>query len=510
MTRITLLGALSLGLAACTASDPDSLSGDPAVGGKADDTQDVDEESLSVRIAKHDTDDRVETNCHGETGFVARILCEEAGLFEKFTDATSCPSRMSIRKPEGGQQGTHRCVDSDTGGFVASACCAPLCSPDAAWDGDSCRANGAFEDSLCCFLNEAQQAASCDGAAWETITVEQRGEEVERTVCRNGDSGKFALNTCCASNCLEAIGEEGVSLAALPDECLAGGENLASPSLECPADAAPNSANLCHNPANGQFLAAACCEAHRRTETDRGAGRRDELDREGSDRCFRDPAGCVRDEFVCSFNLPSFIGETTNDLDDSAGAVLTVGDELTDHQAEVLHAAAELHFGISRQGEDVDALFEIDDEETVIITDLEFGSRKVAWIKFFGGDNEIGYFFTPSSDGSLTVVAEVSDQDIKGCRRSQADVCADDIDEAVVMCMEDWLQFDVGIDPEQATESDLIDAADFCRESFTSDASFHDDFCSGRFDSDGCFDERLSQAEQCFDEIVDAGSFDRD
>ena len=509
MTRIHLIGAISLfGLVACTADDADAPdSGDPA-GGKADDNQDVDDASLSVRIAKHDSEDRVETNCHGESGFVAKALCEEAGLFERFTDATSCPERMSIRKPEGAQQGAHRCVDADTGDFVASACCSPLCSPDAAWDGDSCRANGAFEDALCCFLADAQADAACEGAAWETFTVEHRGERVRRAACRNEDTGQFALNTCCASHCLDAIGEEGVSAAPLPGACLPDDTTLTAPSLECPADAAPNSANLCHNPANGQFLAAACCEARRRTETDRGAGRRDELDREGSDRCFRDPEGCLTDEFVCSFNHPSALGETTDDLDDSAGATLRPGDELTDHQAAVLHAAAQLHFGVSRQGEDTDVLFEIDDEETIIISEFEVRGQEISWIKFFAGDNEVGFLFTKGNEGRVTVVAEVSDGDLKGCRRAEEDVCPADVDEEVVICMQDWLSDDVGIDPDEASTSDLHDAADFCRESFFSDSSFFESVCSDSFDGEGCFDERLDQAEGCFQAIIDADGFD--
>lgn len=510
MTRTSLLGALSLtALVACSAEDPESAMTGDGAGGKADDTADVDEDTLSVRIAKHDSEDRVETNCHGATGFVAKAACEGAGLFEKFTSATSCPTQMSILKPEGAGQGAQRCVDSETGTFVASACCSPLCSPDAAWSGDTCRANGDFEDALCCFLNDAKDEASCGGTAWETLTVEQRGEEIERTVCRNADSGQFALNTCCASNCLDAIGEDGVSTAALPSECLPAGANLTTPGVECPADAAPNSSNLCHNPANGRFLPSACCEARLRTETDRGDGQRDELDRDGSDRCFENPDGCIADEFVCSFNQPSFIGETTGGLD-ANGAELTVGDELTDHQAAVLHAAAELHFGRSREGEDVDVLFEIDDEETVIITDMQLGTREFTWIKFFAGDNEVGFFFTAADDGGLAVVAEVSDQDIKGCRPAVEEACPSDVDDEVVICMEDWLVSDVGIEIEDATESDFADAADFCRESFFSDGSFADALCFDAIEIDGCFDERLDQAEQCFEEIIEAGSFDRD
>lgn len=222
-----------------------------------------------VTHAAHDDNDHVISNCHNaETGkFVAKSCC--ADEMELIADITGCPSQVRFNSGTGTDK---RCIDDASGTFVPTACCAPLCGEDAAFNDDGlCFANdgsGQFDEPLCCHRNEKLEGAGCEGAAWEQLTAGPREGDF---ACRN-EAGRFALNVCCVEECAEQVSR---SPSAFPGACEEAALAAAAGD-ECPADSGPNSAGICHNPDNGQFVKAACCDFRGRTEG---------LDRVATDEC---------------------------------------------------------------------------------------------------------------------------------------------------------------------------------------------------------------------------------
>ena len=491
-TRTSILAILTLcaGFAACSTEAEGPAPGNDGAGGKADDLADcAPDAELRIELVGIDKETNVEgdqlqnsvtATCFNATGFEHAACCEEAGLFEAYAAATSCPQRAVVIKPAGRPE-LQRCQDSATGQFVATACCAQdLCAPGASWDaGGRCRGtDGTFEDTLCCFNEAALASQSCEGAAWETVTI--RGQE--RDVCR-GESGAFALNTCCAAECVAAVSEESLGFAAIPEACAAKVDLIAA-DLECPAQAHPNAAQLCHNPANGQFVQAACCDAIGDVTTDRG----EELDRDRSDLCFAGGtrAGCLRDEFVCSFDNPTRLAETTGDLDDSsARPVTSATDSLTDLDRSQLFAAAQ-HLGSLAADASFDGVFEVADDGEFELIALTVGELAVDWVKFFAGDNEVGVLFAA---GTLDIVGEVSDGDLLGCGRPTETSCVPDIEKFVTDCMDEWIA---------DTGGSFEEAIDFCDSTIRFGSELEDRFCGDPEDTAGeCVDERQAQVQTC-------------
>lgn len=267
---LTLL-LLAPALAACDqAGGPTDTA---TVGGKAD-AIDADDSGLVcpaavfVSIDANEINDHVYSNCHDAvTGkFVARACCaEELDLIE---DVSGCPAQVEFT--ETADPSDKRCIndvsgDDGQGQFVKTACCAPLCDETAAFDeAGSCRTGlGQFEEEICCLRNLTLAGANCIGAEWEAI------EGGNRDYACRGANGQFAMDACCVDQCAETISRTGH----VPEGCNL--DDLVAD--ECPEGSTPNAAGICHDPANGQFVKAACCVA---------AGETDELDVEGSDACW--------------------------------------------------------------------------------------------------------------------------------------------------------------------------------------------------------------------------------
>lgn len=264
-------------------SDTTGRDGDASVGGKAD-VLDADDEAPScpadvyVTHAANDVNNHVFSNCHNaETGrFAAKACCaDELNLIE---DISGCPSQT--RFSNAADASDVRCMNDVSGhdsygAFVPTACCAPLCDASAQFDEQGyCRNdNGTFEESICCHRNFALTQANCGGAEWEAI------EGGSRDFACRASNGQFTFDSCCVDACAEQISRT----ATVPEACnldwIAG--------QECPADAAPNSGGLCHNPDNGQFVKAVCCEL---------SGDVDGLDVKASDACYAGVAqvACVQ------------------------------------------------------------------------------------------------------------------------------------------------------------------------------------------------------------------------
>ncbi|MBL4685600.1 MAG: hypothetical protein JKY37_13480 [Nannocystaceae bacterium] len=254
-------------------TDSAGRDGDASVGGKAD-TVDADGDALScpaevfVTHAANDVNNHVFSNCHNaSTGrFAAKACCEEEmALIE---DISGCPSQ--VRFTNTSDASDKRCAndvaDHDGfGEFVPTACCAPLCDTSAQFDdAGTCRnGDGTFEEEICCHRNFKLTQANCGGADWVAIDGGTRD-----FACRAGN-GQFTFDACCVDACAEEISRT----ASVPESC-----NLdAVLSDECPSGSTPNSGGICHNPVDGQFVKAVCCEL---------AGETDDLDIEASDACY--------------------------------------------------------------------------------------------------------------------------------------------------------------------------------------------------------------------------------
>ena len=389
--------ALALGLAACGTSDTNSEAGSGGPGGKADDTEEIEcapVSELSLELVGRDANESVDgdqlTNsvtatCFNANGFENSACCAEAGLFEAYEEATSCTEQVVLSAPED-DASAQRCRDAATGAFVSSACCSDICDPEATFNanGRCIDSDGQFEDTLCCFLANSLEANACEGAVWETLTI--GGEE--RMGCRNQDSGQFAMNSCCAAECVQAISDEEFGTQSIPAACDAA-VDLETPEEECPDLATENVAGICHNPENGQFVKAACCEAKGREATI--------CDWELSPAFGKDTTGDFGDEEVAPF-------EDILDVDGVAGLEGTQRDQ-------VIAAALHLSFLLPGQELSNEDLFEATDDG-YFLTTITVDGVSYDWVQFFAGDNEVGVFFEAGTD---RMIAEVSDGDIMGC-----------------------------------------------------------------------------------------------
>jgi|GEM_PF-1645623 len=389
---------LVLGMAACDSSDSSSDGSNGGAGGKADDTENVEcapVEELTIELVGRDANQSVDgdelTNsvtatCFNSTGFEDSVCCAEAGLFAAYEDATTCPERVVLNAPEGNAS-LQRCADAATGQFVSSACCSDICDPDARLNsaGRCIDSSGQFEDSLCCFLSASLEADACEGAAWETLTI--GGDE--RMSCRNQETGRFAMNSCCAAECVQAIGDEEFGVGNVPAACEAA-VDLEAPEYECPDLSTENSAGICHNPENGQFVKAACCQAK------------------------------GKDAVLCAYDLtPSFDVETSGDLfevlDPGSQDLFGPGADVTDYELGVI-ANAGLHLGFLLPGQESDrdaVLGYADDlgDDTFWISSGTVNGVEVEAISVLIGDTEVGVVY----DGSGNIIAEISDGDLMGC-----------------------------------------------------------------------------------------------
>ena len=271
--------ALTLGLSipalgvACDVSEPtDEPTSD--VGGKSDQLDDSDEELLScpadvyVTHAVNEVNDHIFSNCHNaETGrFTARACC--ADDLELIEDVSGCPSQ--VRFTSVSDASAKRCMNdveghAGFGEFVPTACCAALCDDNSYFDdyGYCRQPSGHFDEKICCLRNESLSAANCNGAQWEEI------EGGTRDFACRAPNGQFTFDACCVDQCTATISKT----AQIPESCSLDFDAGA----ECPSDASPNSAGICHNPGNGQFVKAVCCEL---------SGAVEGLDTQGSDDCY--------------------------------------------------------------------------------------------------------------------------------------------------------------------------------------------------------------------------------
>lgn len=399
MTSSTKLFSLvlALGLAACGSSDSNSDAENGGPGGKADDVEDIEcapASELRLELVGRDANESVDgdqlTNsvtatCFNTTGFENSECCAEVGLFEAYEEATSCTEQVVLSAPEG-DASAQRCRDAASGSFVSSACCSDICDPEATFNAsDRCvDSNGQFEDTLCCFLANSLDADSCEGAVWETLSID--GEE--RMGCRNQDSGQFAMNSCCAAECVQAISEEEFGVDSIPAACDAA-VDLETPEAECPDLSTENVAGICHNPDNGQFVKAACCEA------------------KGSEAT------------ICDWELDAAFGkDQTGDFLDAEVAefedildVDAVGGLAGVQRDQVIAAALHLSFLLPGQELSNDDLFEVTDDG-YYLTSVTVEGVSYDWVQFYAGDNEVGAFFEAGTD---RMIAEVSDGDIMGC-----------------------------------------------------------------------------------------------
>jgi hypothetical protein len=385
------LGILSLLSIVACASNPEDTSNGSGAGGKGDDLEDLDcadAEELSVELLAGDKEtssdgdkltNRVVATCFDGEGFAAQACCAEAGLFDAYKAATSCPESVELAKVEG-DASLQRCRNGSSGQFVDAACCAPLCDPAAHRN-----ANGAcvdsgnrFEDDMCCFLADSLAADSCDGAVWEKISVGGS----ERDACR-GPDGRFAMNSCCASECVEAIADAELSLTSVPTACDAQ-VDLEAPADECPDDARPNAGGLCHNPANGQFVKVACCE--------------------------------VLGTTACTFDTPASFGlEQSSDLVDAIGVdpgLIALGDTSALQREQIGITALHLGFLVPGQESDDAVLADVPDGGEFFYGSGETAGVAIDWVQWFAGDTEVGVIF---EQGTNRIIAEVGDGEILGC-----------------------------------------------------------------------------------------------
>jgi hypothetical protein len=126
------------------------------------------------------------------------------------------------------------------------------------------------------------------------------------------------------------------------------------------------------------------------------------------------PAAAV----TCSFDEPSPLGDTSEDLAEHAVGNIRASAENADSLSALERAqlvAAVVHLGMAGEGAELADVFALSDDGEFDIVDIEKeGEEFLAadWIAFFAGDNEVGVVF---ADGTTEVIAEVSDGDLMHC-----------------------------------------------------------------------------------------------
>ena len=126
-----------------------------------------------------------------------------------------------------------------------------------------------------------------------------------------------------------------------------------------------------------------------------------------------DPTGAT-----CSFDQPSPLGDTSEDLAEHSVGNLRVSAEDADTLSALESAqlvAAVVHLEMAEPGIALADVFAVSDDGEFDIVDIEKeGDEFLAadWISFFAGDNEVGVVF---ADGTTEVIAEVSDGDLMHC-----------------------------------------------------------------------------------------------
>ena len=333
--------------------------------------------------------------CFNGSQFEDAACCAEAGLFEAYTAATTCPQRVELSKPEGNAS-MQRCRNAESGQFVDSACCSDICDGDATRNsnGQCVNSAGQFEDSMCCFLAASLTAKRCEGAAWTTVTI--GGEE--RDACR-GDNGRFAMNSCCAAECVDAVSEGELSSQSIPEACASKIDSLTA-EAECPDESRENSAGICHNPGNGQFVKAACCEARGRVAVTCGFGRTPKFG------TFPGDTGREGESIDPSHQLEDAIGRGFETVEESDLGT----DELLLKQIQ----AALLHEGFLLPGEEDDRarLIDVTDDNAFFVVTGTVNDVEMTWIQWFSGDTEVGAVFDA---GTTDLIASIGDGDIQGC-----------------------------------------------------------------------------------------------
>lgn len=396
-STLALLSCLPLSLTACADPEAGDTASDGGAdsGGKTDDLGDGEcapTEELRLELVGRDKNESVDgdelqnsvtATCFNDNGFEDAQCCADAELFDAYTDATSCPSKVVLEDAGDAQ----RCRDAGTGTFVNSACCSDVCDPDARRNsnGQCIDSGGQFEDELCCFLASSLEANSCDGAVWVDIVV----DDEPRTACRNQETGRFAMNSCCAAECVAAVSAGELSGSNVPLACEAA-VDLVDPAEECPAGSRENTAGICHNPEDGQFVKAACCEAQPETPI----------------------------VLACNFDLEPVFG--VDDSEALEGAVgsdnfisLDIETETEGVEREQLEATV-LHLGFLVPGQerrDAD-LYEVSDDGSFQIFTGTVNDIDIDWVQFFAGDTEVGVIFEA---GTTNIIGEVGDGDIRGC-----------------------------------------------------------------------------------------------
>lgn len=215
-----------------------------SAGGKADDE---DEQQRACKLDPGDgreliqfvNDKHVQFRCRAtETteranakSFVETDCCDPQ--IREFELATGCPQQAKFEvlpdplAPSGERQ---RCVSDEAGtetngleNLVATSCCELLCgspqwlsndeSTGRCQDSDS----GRFIATACCLNREAE---TCGNAQWE---VREQDRGVARCWAQDGEfANQYATNSCCLDQCFLANAEEGVvsQSGAFPLECM--------------------------------------------------------------------------------------------------------------------------------------------------------------------------------------------------------------------------------------------------------------------------------------------------
>ncbi len=157
-----------------------------------------------------------------------------SGDGDKADSLLTCPAHVGLNSAEGSQR---RCVNTDNGQFVATACCADVCA-GADWreqqNGTFCAwvdepgtpgaQVGQFAPRICCDLNER---LSCEVAevVGDTCQDASRGREVSAACCQSTPEACHPMVASELRACVDQVMEDNASdpesLPMLPSEALA-------------------------------------------------------------------------------------------------------------------------------------------------------------------------------------------------------------------------------------------------------------------------------------------------
>ena len=234
-------------------------------------------------------------------------------------------------------------------------------------------------------------------------------------------------------------------------------------------------------------------------------------DGECDDFCSSPDPDCEPEAGECSWDIPSTVGESSEELvEQTVGSLTYSSDDIGEipviDARQIFEAVRALGFGV--EDEDFDVVFDVADEETIDLHEVEVANERYDWVSFYAGDTEVGAVFRQNT---VEMVAQVSDGDLMGCAPAEPEpeptevTCHWDTPSPVG---DDSEALEELADNERTITMDDMDSLSELESRQIFEAALHLEFLVGDEDFDVVFEVADEGEYFLSDVVVDGASFD--